>query len=73
MEEDERSDKEGVNSERMRKERFNCKKCQTVINGHNLYLHDGMCDDCFFEVYFPEEVQVFATDVNELSRICRLQ
>ncbi|MBI4980593.1 hypothetical protein HZC30_03495 [Candidatus Woesearchaeota archaeon] len=41
-------------------EKFNCKKCKTVIGGHNQYLHDGMCDDCFFAEYFPEDAQVFA-------------
>jgi|GEM_PF-2398321 len=34
---------------------FFCKKCKTEIGGHNQFLHDGMCDDCFFEEYFPEE------------------
>lgn len=36
-------------------ERFYCKKCNTEIDGHNQFLHDGMCDDCFSEVYFPED------------------
>lgn len=37
----------------MTEENFSCKKCGKVIDGHNHYLHDGMCDDCFFEEYFP--------------------
>ncbi len=32
-----------------------CKKCGAEIGGHNRFLHDRMCDDCFFEEYFPEE------------------
>ena len=34
---------------------WNCKKCGIEIGGHNQYLHDGMCDDCFFMKYFPED------------------
>ena len=39
----------------MKEELFNCKKCRIQIGGHNQYLHDGMCDDCYFKEYFPEE------------------
>lgn len=28
---------------------FNCKKCNKAIGKHNLYWHEGMCDDCFFD------------------------
>jgi len=35
-------------------ETFHCRKCRKVIGGHNQYLHGGMCDDCFFETYFPD-------------------
>ena len=35
--------------------RFKCSKCGINIGAHNEYCHDGMCDDCFFETYFPEE------------------
>jgi|GEM_PF-2527794 len=42
-------------SEDTKKEKFYCKKCRKKIGGHNQYLHDGMCDDCFFGIYFPEE------------------
>ncbi len=38
----------------MVEKKFNCRKCKKIIGGHNQYLHDGMCDDCFFEEYFPE-------------------
>ena len=29
---------------------FMCKKCMVPINGHNLYCHDGMCDECSFKM-----------------------
>ena len=29
----------------------NCKKCDTPIGKHNLYWHEGMCNDCFFDHY----------------------
>ncbi len=32
----------------------NCKKCDKIIGGHNIYLHEGFCDKCFFEEFFPE-------------------
>ena len=38
----------------MTEEKFTCRKCGKQIDGHNKYLHDGMCDDCFFKEYFPE-------------------
>ncbi|MBM3309621.1 MAG: hypothetical protein FJY77_05135 [Candidatus Altiarchaeales archaeon] len=34
---------------------FKCRRCRIPIDGHNYYLHDGMCDKCFFKKYFPEE------------------
>jgi NMD protein affecting ribosome stability and mRNA decay len=34
---------------------FKCRRCRTPIDGHNQYLHDGMCDQCFSKTYFPEE------------------
>ncbi|MBN2367519.1 hypothetical protein JXC34_00745, partial [Candidatus Woesearchaeota archaeon] len=39
----------------MKEEVFYCKKCKIEIGGHNQYLHDGMCDDCYFDEYFPDE------------------
>ena len=33
---------------------FNCKNCNSKIGKHNLYWHDGMCDDCFFEKYYSD-------------------
>ena len=33
---------------------FNCKKCNRLIGKHNLYWHEGMCNECFFNKYFPE-------------------
>jgi hypothetical protein len=29
------------------KKEHNCKKCNIQIGKHNLYWHEGMCDDCF--------------------------
>jgi len=34
---------------------FNCKKCNAKISAHNKDWHDGMCDNCFNNIYFPEE------------------
>ena len=39
----------------MKEELWNCRKCNIEIGGHNQYLHDGMCDDCYFREYFPED------------------
>ena len=33
------------------KKEYNCKKCNKSIGKHNLYWHEGMCNDCFFETY----------------------
>ncbi len=30
---------------------FNCKECNKSIGKHNLYWHEGMCNDCFFDKY----------------------
>ncbi|GEM_PF-3078801 len=38
---------------------WNCKKCDIIIDGHNQYLHDGMCDTCFFQTYFPEDQKAY--------------
>ena len=54
-----------------KEEKFKCDKCGIEIGGHNEYLHDGMCDDCFFDKYFPEEAQVFETDTGKIKRHCR--
>ncbi len=45
--------------------KFNCRECGTKIGGHNKYCHDGMCDDCFFETYFPEECRKTPGGKNE--------
>lgn len=55
----------------MKQEIFNCTKCGTLIGGHNQYLHDGMCDDCYFKEYFPEEAQVEETDIEKIKRHCQ--
>ncbi len=31
--------------------KWECKKCKKPINEHNLVLHKGMCDNCFFDEY----------------------
>jgi len=36
---------------------FNCKKCNKKISAHNKDWHDGMCDKCFNNAYFPEAEQ----------------
>lgn len=33
---------------------YNCKKCNKKISAHNKDWHDGMCDDCFDEMYYKE-------------------
>lgn len=30
---------------------YNCKECNKLVGKHNLYWHEGMCDDCFFDKY----------------------
>lgn len=30
---------------------FKCKKCGKAIGKHNLYWHEGMCNECFFDTY----------------------
>src|SRR3990167_8843099 len=30
-----------------------------------------MCNICFFDKYFPEEAQVFETDIEKIKRHCR--
>lgn len=52
-------------------EEFNCRKCKIKIGGHNQYLHAGMCDDCFFNEYFPEGAQIFETELEPIKRLCR--
>lgn len=33
---------------------FKCKKCEAKVGKHNLYWHEGMCNNCFFDNYFPD-------------------
>ena len=49
---------------------FDCQKCKIKIGGHNQYLHDGMCDDCFFAEYFPEDAQVFEIELGQIKQQC---
>lgn len=60
-----------MKSNKLTGETFNCRKCRTMIDEHNQYLHDGMCDDCFSGAYFPKEAKLVETDVSKLPGICR--
>src|SRR3989338_1654600 len=55
-----------------KEEKFKCGKCGIEIGGHNQYCHDGMCDDCYFEEYFPEDAQVFEADIEKIKIHCRM-
>ncbi len=50
---------------------FNCKKCNKKISAHNKDWHDGLCDDCFNKQYFPEEAQIFETDIEKIKIHCK--
>ena len=34
---------------------YNCRKCNAEISAHNKDWHDGMCDDCHNNAYFPDD------------------
>lgn len=55
----------------MTNETYVCKKCGITIGGHNQFLHDGMCDECFFETYFPEEIEIFEINTKKLPALCK--
>ncbi|MBI2140289.1 hypothetical protein HYU14_05165 [Candidatus Woesearchaeota archaeon] len=50
--------------------KYNCKKCDKKISAHNRDWHDGMCDDCFNALYFPEEAQIMYADLDSIKRHC---
>jgi len=50
---------------------FNCKKCGTKISAHNKDWHACMCDECFNGEHFPEEAQIFETNLEEIEKICK--
>jgi hypothetical protein len=52
-------------------ERYSCKKCSIEIGGHNKFLHDGMCDDCYFNEYFPDETVIVETDHEAIKSHCK--
>lgn len=52
---------------------FNCKECNKKISAHNKDWHDGMCDECFNKKYFPEDAQIFETDIGEIKKIMKMQ
>ena len=52
----------------MTNETYVCKKCGITIGGHNQFLHDGMCDECFFETYFPEEIEIFEINTKKVPK-----
>lgn len=54
-----------------KEEKYKCRKCGAEIGRHNKYLHDDMCNTCFFDEYFPEDAQVFETDINRMKSHCR--
>src|SRR3989338_7367016 len=49
---------------------YNCKQCDKKISAHNKDWHDGMCDDCFYALYFPEEAQIIETALDRIKRHC---
>jgi NMD protein affecting ribosome stability and mRNA decay len=55
----------------MKKEAYKCRKCGITIGGHNKFLHDGMCDECFFETYFLEEIEIFEINSKKLPELCK--
>lgn len=52
---------------------FNCKQCNKKISAHNKDWHDGMCDECFNKKYFPEDAQIYETDIDEIKKIMKMQ
>lgn len=50
---------------------YNCKSCNKKISAHNRDWHNNMCDDCFNKKYFPEDAQVYETDVKRIKIECR--
>lgn len=54
----------------MENKTYFCKKCGDPLSGYNQFLHLGMCDECFFETYFPEEIEIFETDATKLPKLC---
>lgn len=48
-----------------------CKKCGKKISAHNKDWHACMCDECFNEEFFPEEAQIFETNLEEIEKICK--
>lgn len=52
---------------------YSCKECNKKISAHNKDWHDNMCDDCFNSKYFPEDAQIFETDINEIKKAMKMQ
>jgi uncharacterized protein len=52
---------------------YNCKEFGKKISAHNKDWHDGMCDECFNKKYFPEDAQIFETDISEIKKIIKQQ
>lgn len=52
---------------------YSCKECNKKISAHNKDWHDNMCDDCFNKKYFPEDAQIFETDIKEIKKIMKIQ
>jgi len=52
---------------------YNCKECNKQISAHNKDWHDCMCDDCFNKTYFPEDSQIYETDIDEIKKIMKIE
>ena len=50
-----------------------CKECNKKISAHNKDWHDHMCDDCFNNKYFPEDAQIFETEINEIRKAMKME
>ncbi len=56
----------------VKEKKDNCKKCGKRIGGHNIYLHEGFCDKCFFEEFFPEpDPEVARKEIENQRRILK--
>lgn len=52
---------------------FSCSECGKKISAHNRDWHDNMCDDCFNGKYFPEDAQIYETDIDGIKKSMKLE
>lgn len=52
---------------------YNCRECNKKISAHNKDWHDNLCDDCFNREYFPEDAQIYETDIDEIKKAMKMQ